>query len=171
MKSRIERNEKRTSDRNADKNAGVRPIATNRRALHDYFIEDKLEAGLALTGTEVKSLRDGQANLTDGYVAIDGTEVWLWNVHIAPYGAGSYNNPDSKRRRKLLLHRREITRLAARIQKSGATCVPLSLYFKGKHVKAQIAVVTGKKQYDKRETIKKREIDRETRSAVKTYKR
>jgi SsrA-binding protein len=171
MKSRIERNEKRTSDRNADKNSGVRPIATNRRAFHDYFIEDKLEAGISLTGTEVKSLRDGQANLTDGYVAIEGTEVWLWNAHISPYNAGSYNNPDPKRKRKLLLHRREITRLAARIQRSGATCVPLSLYFKGKNVKAQIAVVTGKKLYDKRETIKRRETDRETRAAVKTYKR
>lgn len=171
MKSKTERNERKAEDRKADKNSGERPIATNRRAFHDYFIEDKLEAGIALTGTEVKSLREGLANLVDGYVSVEDGQAWLWNVQISPYGAGSYNNVDPKRKRKLLLHRREITRLEGRIQRSGATCVPLSLYFKGRHVKTQIAVVTGKKLYDKRETIRRRESERETRSVIKNYRR
>jgi SsrA-binding protein len=171
MKSRVERTERRASEKNAGRNAGERPIATNRRAFHDYLIEEKLEAGLALTGTEVKSLREGQANLQDGYVAVEGGEAWLWNVHIAPYTAGSWNNPDPKRKRKLLLHKREIERLAGKIRRSGSTCVPLSLYFKGPRVKAQIALVTGKKLHDKRETIKRREADRETRAAIKAHRR
>jgi SsrA-binding protein len=149
----------------------VRPIATNRKAFHEYFIEDKFEAGLALSGTEVKSLREGRANLTDGFVAVERGEAWLWNVHISPYEAGSWNNLDPKRKRKLLLHKREILKLATKIQRSGATCVPLSLYFKGARVKAQIALVTGKKLYDKRETIRKREGDREARAAMKEGRR
>ncbi len=104
-------------------------------------------------------------------MAVEGGEAWLWNVHIAPYTAGSWNNPDPKRKRKLLLHKREIERLAGKIQRSGATCVPLSLYFKGPRVKAQIALVTGKKLHDKRETIKRREADRETRAAIKAHRR
>ena len=171
MKSRVERTERRGLEKSAGRNAGERPIATNRRAFHDYLIEEKLEAGLALTGTEVKSLRDGQANLQDGYVAVESGEAWLWNVHIAPYTAGSWNNPDPKRKRKLLLHKREIERLAGKIKRSGSTCVPLSLYFKGPRVKAQIALVTGKKLHDKRETIKRREADRETRAAIKAHRR
>jgi SsrA-binding protein len=171
MKSRVERTERRGQEKSAGRNAGERPIATNRRAFHDYLIEEKLEAGLALTGTEVKSLRDGQANLQDGFVMVEGGEAWLWNVHIAPYTAGSWNNPDPKRKRKLLLHKREIQRVAGRIQRSGATCVPLSLYFKGSRVKAQIALVTGKKLHDKREAIKRREADRETRAAIKAHRR
>jgi SsrA-binding protein len=147
--------------------AAVKPVATNRKAFHEYHIEERLEAGLALTGTEVKSLRDAKANLTDGYVAVVGGEAWLMNVHVAPYEAGSWTNPDPKRKRKLLLHKREIARLASKIQRSGATCVPLSLYFKGARVKAEIALVTGKKLHDKRETIKKREADREARAAIK----
>jgi SsrA-binding protein len=171
VKSRVERTARRAADRNAHRSAGERPIATNRRAFHDYVIEERLEAGLALTGTEVKSLRDGQASLQDGHVAVEGGEAWLWNVHIAPYTAGSWNNPDPKRKRKLLLHRREIERLAGKIQRSGATCVPLSLYFKGPRVKAQIALVTGKKLYDKRETIRRREAERESRAAIKAHRR
>jgi SsrA-binding protein len=119
----------------------------------------------------VKSLRSGRASLTDGYIAIAGGEAWLWNVHISPYEAGSWTNPDPKRKRKLLLHKREIAKLAGKIQRSGATCVPLQLYFKGARVKAEIALVTGKKLHDKRETIKRRESDREARAAMKEGRR
>ncbi len=170
MKSRVERQEKAAAGRAADKNAGKKPIATNRKAFHEYFVDERIEAGLALTGTEVKSLREGKANLTDGYVAVEGGEAWLLNVHISPYQAGSWNNPDPVRKRKLLLHRREIARLAGKIQAKGATCVPLTLYFKGKNVKAEIALVTGKKLYDKRETIRRRESDREARAAIKRHR-
>jgi SsrA-binding protein len=145
----------------------VKKVATNRKAFHEYFVEEKLEAGVALTGTEVKSLREAKANLTDGYVAVEGGEAWLMNVHVSPYQAGSWTNPDPTRKRKLLLHKREIVRLASKIQRTGATCVPLSLYFKGPKVKAEIALVTGKKLHDKRETIRKRESDREARAAMK----
>ncbi len=171
MKSRIERQGEKAAARAAQKNAGNRPIASNRRAFHEYNVEEKLEAGVALTGTEVKSLREGRASLQDGYVAVAGGEAWLWNVHIPPYGAGSYNNVDSKRNRKLLLHKREIVRLASKIQRSGATCVPLNLYFKGPRVKVEIALVTGKKLHDKRETIRRREADREARAEMKSARR
>ncbi len=130
-----------------------------------------MEAGVVLTGTEVKSLREGRASLVDGYVAVEGSEAWLWNVHIAPYEAGSWTNPDPKRKRKLLMHRREIDRLAGKIQKTGATCVPLSVYFKGARVKVEVALVTGKKLHDKRETIRRREADREARAAMKAARR
>lgn len=149
----------------------VKTVATNRRAFYEYDVEEKLEAGVALTGTEVKSLREGRASLADGYVAVEGREAWLWNVHVPPYTAGSWNNPDPKRKRKLLLHRREIDRLAGKIQRSGATCIPLSIYFKGSRVKVQIALVTGKKLRDKRETIRRREADREARAAIKASRR
>jgi SsrA-binding protein len=171
VKSRVEREERRRETRAAAKSAGTRPIATNRRAFHEYHIEERIEAGLALTGTEVKSLREGQASLQDGYVAVEGGEAWMWNVHVAPYTAGSYNNVDAKRKRKLLLHKREILRLASKIQRSGATCVPLTLYFKGPRVKVEIALVTGKKLHDKRETIRRREADREARAAMKDERR
>ena len=149
----------------------VKTVATNRRAFYEYHVEEKFEAGVALTGTEVKSLREGRASLVDGYVAVEGREAWLWNVHVPPYTAGSYNNPDPKRKRKLLLHRREIDRLAGKIQRSGATCIPLSIYFRGSRAKVQIALVTGKKLRDKRETIRRREADRETRAAIKAARR
>jgi SsrA-binding protein len=171
VKSRVEREERRRETRAAAKNAGTRPIATNRRAFHEYHIEEKIEAGLALTGTEVKSLREGKASLQDGYVAVEGGEAWMWNVHVPPYTAGSYNNVDAKRKRKLLLHKREILRLGSKIQKSGATCVPLTMYFKGPRVKVEIALVTGKKLHDKRETIRRREADREARAAMKDGRR
>ena len=149
----------------------VKTVATNRRAFHEYNVEERLEAGIALTGTEVKSLREGRASLVDGYVAVEGREAWLWNVHVPPYAAGSWNNPDPKRKRKLLLHRREIDRLAGKIQRSGATCIPLSVYFRGSRAKVQIALVTGKKLRDKRETIRRREADREARAAIKSASR
>lgn len=167
MKSRQDRLEARARDRASAKATGRKPIASNKRALFEYEVEEKLEAGLSLTGTEVKSLRDGQASLSDGWVGIEGGEAWLHEVHIAPYAAGSWTNHDPKRKRKLLLHRREILKLDGKIRKTGATCVPLSLYFKGSKVKAEIAIVRGKKQRDKRETIRRREADREARAAIK----
>ena len=170
MKSRTERLERAAATRSAQKGAGKKPIATNRKAFHEYFVDERIEAGLVLTGTEVKSLRDGKANLTDGYVSIEKGEAWLHNVHISPYAAGSWTNPDPTRRRKLLLHGREIARMAGKIKAKGATCVPLTLYFKGRNAKAEIALVTGKKLYDKRETLRRRESDREARAAIKQHR-
>lgn len=149
----------------------IRPVSTNRKAFHEYFVEERLEAGVALTGTEVKSLREGRASLGEGYVAFEKGQAWLVEVHVSPYDAGSYNNPDPKRKRRLLLHRREILKWAARVQKSGMTCVPLSLYFKGSRAKVEIALVTGKKLHDKRESIRRRESDLEARAAMKAARR
>ncbi len=171
MKSRLDRQQAKADERLARKNRGEAPVATNRRASYEYEIVERLEAGIALTGTEVKSLRAGQMSLGDGYVVVEGNEAWPLNANISPYDAGSYNNPDPKRKRKLLLHRRDIVRLATKIQRSGNTCIPLSVYFKGPHAKVQIALVTGKKQYDKRETIRRRESEREARSAIKSARR
>jgi SsrA-binding protein len=171
MKSRLDRQQAKAEERIARTSRGERPVATNRRAFHEYEILEKIEAGISLTGTEVKSLRESQVNLGDGYVAIEGGEAWLLNVHVSPYGAGSYNNPDPKRKRKLLLHKREIVRLVTKIQKAGATCIPLGVYFKGPYVKVQIALAVGKKQYDKRETIRRRESEREARGAMKAARR
>ena len=171
MRSRIDRQQAKAEERVARTSRGDRPVATNRRAFHEYEIVEKIEAGISLTGTEVKSLRESQVNLGDGYVSVEGGEAWLHHVHVSPYDAGSYNNPDPKRKRKLLMHRREILRLASKIQKTGATCIPLSVYFKGPYVKVQIALATGKKQFDKREAIRRRESDREARSAMKAARR
>jgi SsrA-binding protein len=171
MKSRLDRQLAKAEERNARTNRGERAVATNRRAFHEYEIVEKIEAGIALTGTEVKSLRESQVNLGDGYVVVEDGEAWLHNVHVSPYEAGSYNNPDPARKRKLLLHRREILRLGAKIKKTGSTCIPLSVYFKGPYAKVQIAVAIGKKQYDKRETIRRRESEREARGAMKAARR
>jgi SsrA-binding protein len=142
-------------------------IATNRKAFHDYHILDKLEAGIALTGTEVKSLRDGRAQLKDSYVEVKSGQAFLIGAHISPYTHGNRENHDPERTRKLLLHRREIDKLMGQIVEKGLTVVPLRLYFKGAKVKAEIAVVRGKKLYDKRETEKRREAERETQAAKK----
>ena len=151
--------------------SGERLIASNKKALHDYFVLQKLEAGVELTGTEVKSLRDGRANLKDSYVVFKGGEAFLFATHISPYTHGNRENHDPERPRRLLLHRREIDKLEAQVVEKGLTVVPLRLYFKGNRVKAEVAVVRGKKQYDKRETEKRREADRETAAAVKTWAR
>ena len=142
-------------------------IASNKKALHDYFVVQKFEAGLMLTGTEVKSLRDGKAQLKDAYVIFKDDEAFLFGAHISPYTHGNLQNHDPERTRKLLLHRREIDKLRVQTTEKGLSVVPLRLYFKGSRVKAEIAVVRGKKQYDKRETEKKREADRETAAAIK----
>jgi len=152
----------------AKTDSGEKLIASNKKAFHDYFIVQKFEAGLALTGTEVKSLREGKANLKDSYVTLKNGEAFLFGAHISPYTHGTLENHDPERTRKLLLHKRELEKLKKETTEKGLTVVPLRLYFKGARVKAEIAVVRGKKQYDKRETEKKREADRETAAAIKT---
>ena len=151
--------------------SGEKLIASNKKALHDYFIEQKFEAGLQLTGTEVKSLREGKANLKDSYVIFKNGEAYLFGAHISPYSHGNLQNHEPERTRKLLLHRRELEKLHTQTTEKGLTVVPLRLYFKGSKAKAEIAVVRGKKQYDKRETEKKREADREAAQAMKTSRR
>jgi SsrA-binding protein len=147
--------------------SGEKLITTNRKAFHDYFVISKHEAGMVLTGTEVKSLRDGQVNLKDSYVVFSRGEAFLHGAHISPYSHGNIENHVPERSRKLLLHRREIAKLAAAVVEKGLSIVPLRLYFKGGRVKAEIAVVRGKKLYDKRETEKRKEADRESAAAMK----
>jgi SsrA-binding protein len=142
-------------------------IANNRRARHEYHIEESFEAGLALTGTEVKALRQGRASLTEAYARVEGDEVWLHHLHIPPYDAGNIFNHEPMRRRKLLLHRRQIDRLAGRAAQKGYTIVPLRLYFTRGRAKIEIALARGKKLYDKREAIGRREAGREAQRAVK----
>lgn len=151
--------------------SGEKLIASNKKALHDYFIVQKFEAGLALTGTEVKSLRDGKAQLKDSYVIFKDDEAFLFGAHISPYTHGNLMNHDPERTRKLLLHRNEIEKLRVQTVEKGLSVIPLRLYFKGSKVKAEIAIVRGKKQYDKRETERTREADREAAQAMKTSRR
>jgi SsrA-binding protein len=151
--------------------AKIRTIATNRKAYHDYHIEETIEAGIVLTGTEIKSIREGKVNLRDGFAIIRDGEVWLLNVHIAPYSGGNRMNHEPKRERKLLLHRREINRLAGRVQEKGWTLVPLRLYLKDNIAKVELALVRGKRQYDKRQAIAKREAEREMRRSIKQLAR
>lgn len=146
-------------------------VTVNRQAYHDYFVEDTFEAGIALTGTEVKSIRAGRVNLRGAYARIKGGEVWLEGVHIAVYEQGTYMNHDPLRDRRLLLHRREIDRLIGKIQAKGLTLVPLKLYFKDNRVKVELGLCRGKKLYDKRETIKRRETQRELARVVKQSSR
>jgi SsrA-binding protein len=142
-------------------------IAENRKAFFDYHILETFEAGIALLGTEVKGIREGRANLRDAYASVDGGEVWLHNVHINPYSHRGYVDHDPKRKRRLLLHRYEIRKLIGKTVEKGLTLVPTKLYFKNGRVKVAIALAKGKQAHDKRETIKRRESDRETRAAVK----
>ncbi|HUP58839.1 MAG TPA: SsrA-binding protein SmpB [Thermoanaerobaculia bacterium] len=147
--------------------SGEKLIASNKKAYHDYFVLQKFEAGLALTGTEVKSLRAGRANLKDSYVAFERGEAYLTGAHISPYTHGNLQNHEPERKRKLLLHRRELEKLRVEVTEKGLSIVPLRLYFKSSKVKVEIAVVRGKKQYDKREAEKAREADREAAQAMK----
>ena len=146
-------------------------IAENRKAFHDYHILDTWEAGVALLGTEVKSIREGSANLRDSFARVEDGEVWLYNVHINPYSHRGYSDHEPTRRRKLLLHRQEIRKLIGKTVERGMTLVPTRLYFKSGHVKVSLALAKGKQAHDKRETIKRREADRETRAAVKERRR
>ena len=149
----------------------VRQLASNRRAFHEYHIHDRIEAGLVLTGTEVKAARSGKVQLKEGFVEFRNGQAFLSGVHISPYSHGNRENHVSVRPRKLLMHRREIERLAGRSQAKGYTVVPLSMYLKGNKVKTEVALVQGKKLYDKRQAAKERELDREARDAVKLASR
>ena len=144
-----------------------RDVAVNRRAWHDYFIDEQYEAGLVLTGTEVKSLRAGKANLRDGFVRIDGREAWLENVHISSYEQGGYSNHDPTRSRKLLLHGKEIASLIGKVRQRGYTVIPLRLYFSRNHAKVEIGLARGKKQYDKRQALAEADAKREMERAVR----
>lgn len=143
-----------------------RQLAGNRRALHDYHVLERFEAGVALTGTEVKSCRAGRIQLREGYVDFRNGEAWLVGVHVSPYPHGGRDNPAPDRDRKLLLSRREIDRLAGRVRVKGLTVVPLSVYLKGSRIKLEIALVQGKQLHDKREAAKRRRLDEEARRAM-----
>ncbi len=142
-------------------------VCQNRKAYHDYFIEETFEAGISLLGTEVKSLREGKANLKDSYVLIKNAEAFLLNCHISPYSHGNIMNHDPLRTRKLLLHEKEIQRLTGELMQKGYALIPLKIYFKGPFAKVEIGLAKGKKLYEKRETIKEREARREIERAVK----
>ena len=146
---------------------GEKVIVTNRAALHEYHVLDRYEAGIALTGTEVKSVRAGLIQLKDSYVAVREGEAWLFNAHISPYTHGNRENHDPVRTRKLLLHRREIERLSKETEIKGMTLVTTRVYLKGGRVKFEIGVARGKKLYDKRETEMRRTVERETRAQIK----
>jgi SsrA-binding protein len=149
----------------------VKVVATNRRATHDYHIEDRYEAGLALLGTEIKSIRAGRVNLREGYVAPRDGELWLVNVHVAPYEpAGRYGH-EPRRPRKLLLHRREIDRLIGRVEQRGYTIIPLRLYLKRGRAKVEIGLARGKRKYDKRAAIAQRESQRQIERTLKERER
>lgn len=145
----------------------IKTIATNRKAYHNYHIGDSIEAGIALTGSEIKSIRIGRVSLTDAYVRPEGGELWLLNAHIARYEASSYLSHEPMRRRKLLLHRKEINNLASQVAEKGLTLVPTKLYIKDSLAKVEVALAKGKKLYDKRESIARREADREIGRATK----
>jgi SsrA-binding protein len=144
-------------------NSSERIIVTNRKASHDYFILERYEAGLVLRGTEVKSLREGNANLQDGYAVIKGGELWLVGMHINPFEKGNINNHDPKRERKLLMHKKEILRIMQKITEKGLTLVPLRIFFKKNIAKVELGLARGKKSYDKRESIAKRDAERRMR--------
>jgi len=141
-------------------------VASNRKARHDYTIEDTFEAGLALTGTEVKALRAGRASLVDGFGQFTGDELWLEGVHIPEYSNGTWTNHAPRRKRKLLLHRLELDKIAAKTREKGRTIVPLSLYFKDGRAKVEIALATGKREYDKRQALRERQDRREAERAI-----
>jgi SsrA-binding protein len=146
----------------------IKTVATNRKAFHNYHIGDSYEAGIALTGSEIKSLRSGRVSLGDAYVRPEHGELWLYNAHIARYEASSYLSHEPKRPRKLLLHRKEIDNLTSKISEKGLTLVPTRLYIKGNIAKVEIALGKGKRLYDKRESISRREVERELARAAKS---
>jgi SsrA-binding protein len=145
----------------------IKTIVTNRRAYHNYLIQDSVEAGIVLTGTEIKSIRAGRVSLGDAYVKPEAGELWLLNAHIARYEAGSYLSHEPTRPRKLLLHRKQIDNLTSKVSEKGLALVPLRLYIKGSIVKVEVALAKGKKLYDKRESIARRETEREMERALK----
>ncbi len=147
---------------------GQKVVATNRKARHDYLIEDTYEAGLVLTGTEVKSLRQGRASLVDGYGYIDGGEAWLDAVHIPEFNQGSWTNHPPRRKRKMLLHKAQIIKIANKIKDGGYTLIPLSIYFNDGNAKVELAVAKGKRDYDKRQTLRERQDKLEAERAMRS---
>ncbi|AGW41055.1 SsrA-binding protein [Leifsonia xyli subsp. cynodontis DSM 46306] len=152
------------------KERGQKVVATNRRARHDYTIEDTYEAGLVLTGTEVKSLRLGRASLVDGYAFVDGGEAWLDAVHIPEYADGTWNNHAPRRKRKLLLHKAQILKIESKVKQGGYTIVPLQIYFNDGRAKVEIGVAKGKREYDKRQALRERQDNREAQRAMVSRK-
>ncbi|GAB3064499.1 SsrA-binding protein SmpB [Sediminivirga luteola] len=150
---------------------GKQLIASNRRARHDYHLDQDFEAGLVLTGTEVKSLREGRASLTEAYITVDHGEAWLENAYIPEYLQGTWTNHSARRKRKLLLHRQEIVRLSTKLKESGRTAVPLELYFLNGKVKLGFALARGKREWDKRQTLRERQDNREAERAMARYRR
>jgi SsrA-binding protein len=146
---------------NKDDDERERNVAVNRRAFHDYFVDEKYECGIVLTGTEVKSLRAGRCNLREGFARIDENEAWLENVHISPYEQGNLMNHEPIRPRKLLLHRKQIATLIGKVRQKGYTLVPLRVYFVRNHAKVELGLARGKREYDKREAIAERDAKRE----------
>ena len=153
------------------KNSGQKIVARNRKASHDYFLEDFAEAGIVLLGTEIKSIRAGQVSIKEAYVRLDGQEAFLVNAHIAPYNPASHFNHDPRRPRKLLLHKREIRRMHEKVSQRGYTIVPTKMYLSKGRAKVEIATARGKRQYDKRKEIAKREIDREIEREMATRRK
>ncbi|WP_327362617.1 SsrA-binding protein SmpB [Streptomyces sp. NBC_01296] len=153
------------------KETGRKLIAQNKKARHDYAIIDTYECGLVLTGTEVKSLRQGRASLVDGFVSVESGEAWLYNVHVPEYSQGTWTNHSARRKRKLLLHREEIDKLDSKTGETGNTIVPLSLYFKDGRAKVEIALAKGKKEYDKRQALREKQDTRETNRVISAVKR
>jgi SsrA-binding protein len=151
----------------AEKHTGEKVVATNKKAFHDYFILEKIEAGISLLGTEVKAVREGRLNLKDSYAAVQAGETFLFNCHISPYSHGNRENHDPTRTRKLLLHQKEIRKLIGKTQEKGLTLVPLRVYFKRGRIKIEVGVARGKKLIDKRETERRKEADQEARAAMK----
>jgi SsrA-binding protein len=151
--------------------AAAGDVATNRQAAHRYHLSDRLECGVALTGTEVKSLRTGKVQIKDGYAAVEGGELWLHNVHIPPYEAAARDNHEPERARKLLAHGREIERLLAATRERGLTLVPTRIYFRGPRAKVEIAVARGKDLHDKRQSIREREVKRDMQRALRDAQR
>lgn len=151
------------------KGEGVKEIARNKKARHEYELLDKFEAGLALVGPEVKSLRDGKVSFKDGYVTLSHGEAWLVGVHIAPYANAGYAAPDPERRRKLLLNKRELHVLITKTEQKGLTVVPVRMYFKKGRIKLEIALARGKQTFDKRDSIKKRDIERDTAREMRRF--
>jgi SsrA-binding protein len=149
------------------RSSGEKVVATNKKAFHDYFILEKLEAGIVLVGTEVKAIREGRLNLKDSYATIRAGEAFLINCHISPYSHGNRENHDPTRSRKLLLHFKEIDKLIGKTQEKGLTVVPLRVYLKRGRIKVELGVSRGKKLYDKRETERRKEADQEARAAIK----
>ncbi|MEU5049821.1 SsrA-binding protein SmpB [Streptomyces sp. NPDC021096] len=150
---------------------GRKLVAQNKKARHDYHILDTYECGMVLTGTEVKSLRQGRSSLADGFVQIDGGEAWLHNAHIPEYAQGTWTNHSARRKRKLLMHRAEIDKLDSKSQETGHTIVPLAIYFKEGRAKVEIALAKGKKEYDKRQTLREKQDTRESNRAIAAARR